>query len=603
MAISVINQSWRRLNFGDSTTNWVNDGGASIAANLDFYLSNSSSIADSLAKNQSRGWAYNIGAASGPIDLRDKVLSFWFLCNVAGFLVPISQGGVCITLTVNGSTFGQGNAGNFEYYVAGNDTYTGGWIKLFIDPSKEDSNGNRPTPGQLASISHVGMFFRTGNNTIPGNLDNTFIDSIDIHNRNGLNIIGTSSNVFEDLYQIDNSGTGSPAGPIGIFTKEDGIYLSNSRLLFGSGSQTTDVTGLSSTVVFLNPTYSGSTTGIFPQSASAPLSPALECGGLGYHISGTNTKVQFGLDSLVKGVTTLTAGLRYECLFDPSGTGLFYGSKFNKIGAYAGTGNDFLDFASLETYDNGGTNTTGIINIPNSNYSFYNCQFNDCNRILVNDSVWVGGFITDYSIRSGEVGRNPERLGAVLIDTSFNMTDVNFIGNETAIQFIESGEYPFNLFFSNNLNFSGTEELDVVNYPDYGNPPGPVIILYQGGDVPFTGTEGQSQPLAFLGATVDIEFVVTLNITGFVDGSELFMRDATTATNPIVTRFNENLATGSYQYVYSDPGSSVDLFVLKNKLNPSDTGYQWLSFRNFTLPQDNQSLQIFQIVDRNYDNP
>ena len=46
-----------------------------------------------------------------------------------------------------------------------------------------------------------------------------------------------------------------------------------------------------------------------------------------------------------------------------------------------------------------------------------------------------------------------------------------------------------------------------------------------------------------------------------------------------------------------------DLFVLKNKLNPSDTGYQWLSFRNFTLPQDNQSLQIFQIVDRTYNNP
>ncbi|MHA2403823.1 MAG: hypothetical protein ACXADH_12580, partial [Candidatus Kariarchaeaceae archaeon] len=81
--------------------------------------------------------------------------------------------------------------------------------------------------------------------------------------------------------------------------------------------------------------------------------------------------------------------------------------------------------------------------------------------------------------------------------------------------------------------------------------------------------------------------------------SELFMRDATDGTQGIVERFNEESAIGNYQYVYQDAGSDVDLFILKNKTSPTDTGYQWLSIRDFSLPNDNQQLLVFQIEDRN----
>jgi len=585
MTISVINDSWRRLTFADSITNWVNQGGASPAVNTDYYLSNAASIADSLARNQSRGWAYNIGAASGPIDLRDKVLSFWFLCNVAGFLLPIAQGGFCITLTANGSTYGVANAGNFQYYMGGNDTYTGGWKKLFLDPSKRyDTLGKTPTPAQLSAISHIGMFFRTGGTSIPGNLDNTFIDSIDVHNRKGINIVGTSSDIFEDLYTIDSvNGTGTTPGPIGIFTKKNGIYLSNTKLLFGSGTETTDVTGVGSTIVFLNPQFSGYG-GTGEGGWVIETSPALDCGGVGYHISGSNTRVQFGNNNLVGGVTTLTAGLQYEVLFESTATGNFYGSRFDTIGVYDGTGTRRFSFSRGGDYDDGGFDWDGYIEIANSNYGFYTCEFNDCNQIVVNDAKFDKGFITDRIIRPPTTPFVPSsgNYGAVIIDTSFDMTEVNFINNTYgAIALHESGYYPFNLYFSNN---------DTDVYMAVENQTG--IIQYQGGDVPTTG-------FILLNETLIIEFIVTLTITGFVDGSELFMRDATTETTPIVTRFNTELATGSYQYVYSDPGSSVDLFILKNKNNPSDTGYQWLSIKDYTLSSDNQTLQVQQILDRN----
>ena len=126
-------------------------------------------------------------------------------------------------------------------------------------------------------------------------------------------------------------------GPIGIFTKENNVYLSNAKVLFGNGTTQTDVTGIGSVVVFRDPFYSGNNI-VNPVHPLSPLIPALEVGGLGYHISGNNTKVQFGQSNLVGGVTTITAGTQYELLMESTATGNFYASRFDEIGTYGGTG-------------------------------------------------------------------------------------------------------------------------------------------------------------------------------------------------------------------------------------------------------------------------
>ena len=589
MAISVINNSWQRLTFADSITNWVNDG-SSLALNTDYFLSNSASIGDAYSKNQSRGFAYNIGAVS-PIDLTNKVISIWFLCNIAGFLETLANGGIRITWTANGSTYGQGNAGNFEYIVGGNDTYDGGWIKFFIDPTKTDSTNATPTPSQVASVSHIGMFFSTGPNTVPGNLDNTFIDSIDIHDRAGLNIVGTSSDVFEDLYTIDTiNGTGTSPGPIGIFTKENGIYLSNAKLLLGNGTTQTDLTGIGSTVVFKDPFYSGQSPNT--THALAPLSPALEVGGLGYHISGNNTKVQFGQSNLVGGVTTLTAGTKYELLLESTATGNFYASRFDTIGTYGGTG--LSTTLRGTTYQGGGWDVTGDINIPNSNYTFNGCQFNNCAQLVVNDSVWDGGFITDFEAPVVGTTSGCDDLGAVKLTTNFDMTDTNFIGNKFALNYQESGSYPTKLQFSNNEDQSGNTPVDVINC----TPDDVIIQVQAGGGSPATGAA--SNPA---GGTIDVQSVVTLTITGFVPNSELYARNHRQNPNdPIVERFSEESVVGNYEYTYNagaNVGATIDLFIMKNQTSPTDTGYQWLSFTNFPLAQSDSQLFVSQIIERN----
>lgn len=586
MAISVINNSWQRLAFGDPgvSETWVADGATPVTDTL-FYLSQTTSAGESLSKNQTVGWAFDAGS----IDVTNKILSVWTLVNIAGILRTYSAGGVSLIWAADGETWGAGNAGNFEYYVGGSDTYFGGWKKFFIDPTKTDSLGNTPTIAQLQACRYIGMFFRVTNVTVPGNVNNAFIDSIDIHNRDGLNIIGTSSDVFEDLYiidTIDGTGTG-PAGPIGIFTKENGVYVSNAKLLFGNGTTQTDVTGIGSVVAFADPFYSGQA----PNTTHplAPSIPALEVGGLGYHISGSNTKVQFGQSNLVGGVTTITAGTKYEFLMESTATGNFYASRFDTIGTYGGTG--LATTLRGITYSGGGWDVTGDIVVPNSNYLFNGCQFNNCSQIEVNDGVFQGGFITDFDapITLAASTTGCDDLGAVKITTNFDITDTNFIGNVYAINFQESGSYPFSINFSNNLDESGNTPVDLINCT-----PNDVIVQFQGGTLPTTGAGSNPN-----GGTIDIQNVVTLTITGFVDNSELFMRNATDGTQGIVERFNEESAIGNYQYVYQDAGSDVDLFIMKNKTSPTDTGYNWLSIRDFTLPNDNQQLLVFQIEDRN----
>ena len=583
MAISVINNSWQRLSFGVAAETWVTDGGAANA-NTDYFLCDGGSRSDALTKNDTVGWAFDIGSST---DVTGKVISTWLLVNIAGILRTYAAGGISIIWCPNGATWGAGNANNFEYYVGGADTYFGGWEKFFIDPTKTDTLGNTPTIAQLQTCRYIGCYFRVENVNVPGNVDNAFIDSIDLHDREGLNIVGTSSDVFEDLYTIDTvDGTGNTsAGPIGIFTKENGIYISNAKILFGNGSTETNVTGIGSVVTFADPFYSGQS--VNTTHPLAPSEPALEVGGLGYHISGNNTKVQFGQSNLVGGVTTITAGTKYELLLESTATGNFYASRFDTIGTYGGTG--LSTTLRGTTYQGGGWDVTGDINIPNSNYTFNGCQFNNCAQLVVNDSVWDGGFITDFEAPVVGTTSGCDDLGAVKLTTNFDMTSTNFIGNKFAINFQESGSYPFNLQFSNNSDQSGNTPVDLINCT-----PDNVIVQFQGGDLPFTGEA--SNPA---GGTIEVQNIVTLTITGFVDNSELYMRDATDSTNPITTRFNEESAVGNYQYVYQDPGSQVDLFIMKNKTSPTDTGYQWLSIRDFSLPDSDQSLQIFQIIERN----
>jgi len=132
-------------------------------------------------------------------------------------------------------------------------------------------------------------------------------------------------------------------------------------------------------------------------------------------------------------------------------------------------------------------------------------------------------------------------------------------------------------------------------------------LLFPSHDHPVTPAASITATTGAAGSTVSFLSSFTLTITGFVNGSELFMRNATEETTNIVERFNEESAVGSYEYTYDDALSLVDLFVLKaigdpNAPDKNDRPYQWLSFRDFELPSASQQLLVQQILDRNYSN-
>lgn len=589
MAISVINNTWERLAFGDASETWVDAGGATNVRDTLYYLSNNGSRGESLSKNGTVGWAYDIGA--GGRDLSDSVISSWVLVNIAGILRTLSNGGLSIVWAPDGATWGAGNANNYEYYVGGADTYFGGWKKFFIDPTKTDTLGNTPTVAQLQAIRYIGYYFRVENVTVPGNVNNSFIDSIDVHRRPGLNIIGTSADLFEDLYTLDTvDGTGNAGqeGPIGIFTKENNVYLSNARLLIGSGTQNTDVTGVGSTVVFTDPFFSGN--GVNTSVPLAPLEPALEVGGLGYHFSGNDTKVQFGEQSLVGGVTTITAGTKYELIFGENATGNFYSSRFDEVGVYAGTGTT-TTILSESSVKAGGWDSDGYISGVNSNYFFNNCQFNNCNQILPRDSIWSGGFITDYDSVQPLVGGEPGpkgEFGAVRINSGlFNMTDVSFIGNLYAIAFLDSGTYNFQLNFSSNKDYNGSTPVDIVNLND-----GDVIVQVLGGDTPTSGAYSKRP------GGIDIQNSVTLTLTDIVVGSEVRLyKSDPTGIFPTELAGTESEDDGTFQYIYNFTGNfDADIVVL-------NTGYVYFRQNNNTLTDNAATIKINQVFDRNYENP
>ena len=102
MAISVINDSWRRLSFGDpddASELWVNVGTTTTTDAL-FYLSNTASAGESLSKNNQVGWAIDLlsssSAGSANLDITNKVISVWTLVNIAGILRSYGDGGLSL---------------------------------------------------------------------------------------------------------------------------------------------------------------------------------------------------------------------------------------------------------------------------------------------------------------------------------------------------------------------------------------------------------------------------------------------------------------------------------------------------------------------------
>ena len=185
------------------------------------------------------GLLHDAGTAQ---DWSNNVFYIWFNSGVAGLLETQINGG--ITVRFCGATVTDW----FEVFVAGSDTYSGGWKMFVVDierardiavnatesPTLGAQNG---TPPATNAIRYVGMTSITSA-TMPRMVDNTWIDSIwrVAKGTPGIIVQGHSSpGVPYNWDDIEFAGTNGDVNKAwGVIRKENGIFTINTPIQFGN---------------------------------------------------------------------------------------------------------------------------------------------------------------------------------------------------------------------------------------------------------------------------------------------------------------------------------------------------------------------------------
>lgn len=486
-----------------------------------------------------------------------------------------AYGGLGITISDNANIIN--SWANFTFY--GVENYPGGWVRLCIDPTLvPTSSGGTFAPASLSSIRKVGIFFVAGNNA---RSDALVLDAIDVGSGIRIYDSGTSDNGFGDLLSFDQGDSNNRYGVITSLEESDTVINILGTLEIGDPTGTTQAVfdDINKVIVIENPQYINSTQTAFVNSIPDEFLK-IKC--VGNTTSGTD----------------ITFGEKVGDGDEARGrNGLTFLGPSNAKADFVFNLDDNVDTLSLYGTTLRSFNPTGnLIWNTSGNHEFIGSTLDNCSRLEPDSGVVIRNctFLNHSSnsiIDSGALlfTSNPPD------DQVIDIKNCSFVANDRAIQHESSGTFTYDGFsFSDNtfdVFFStGTASDLVVNVT---NPVTPAASI--------TATTGAA------GSTVSFLSSFTLTITGFVNGSELFMRNATDGTTNIVERFNEESAVGSYEYTYDDALSLVDLFVLKATGDPTDPDknnrpYQWLSFTNFSLPSTSQQLLVQQVLDRNYTN-
>ena len=585
----------RRITDASSITDWgvsrVDGGGGqswtNIAVNTAEAIQGGSCVsAESTANADGKVvfFAYDVLNAEGAsLDFSpgggEENSPIWIWAKI---IAPQSTGSATTLpgLSVGLSSAGAGTPADTDtawWTFYGIENYPGSWVRMVINPSI-----TLPTASgasfSLASVSHVGMVGTT--QTSKGSVEVGFVDAIDIGS--GIQVFGDVDTAVygqDGFLEIFNSGE-SDTNKYGAFESVEDtqtVFKVRGQVLIGdaSGTNTTNFTGTDSILVFDAPQYINSTNADFTNALGDDFQK------MAFEGNATNpTNIQLGISAGAGDNTRGRNGVIFLGNDDYFINMDFNDGNVNSLYFYGCTVRNFDDPA--------GTVADTVTWTATGSHGFFGSVWDKCRElnpdsgVTIRNSTFLNHDYQGIGVR-GSINWNSTTPPD---DQIIDIKNCSFIANDYAISHIESGTYIYdNLSFSDNtfdIYFAGDllgEDL--------------IINATNGTLTTLSATTGNP------GDTVTVTATVTLTITGFVDNSELYARDATDATIGIVERFNEESAVGNYQYVYNDPGSDIDLFVMKNQTSPTDTGYQWLSIRDFTLPNTAQTLQIFQIIERN----
>ncbi len=394
------------------TGTWVDvGGGGGSSFNTDVVRQGSNSRARKVS-NGVKGYLFDNGSG---IDITGQMVAVWVnVTGGVGSLDTLANGGIRIRIA---SASGTGNYA--EWYVAGNDTYGGGWVKFVIDVSKTAS-ATGGTGLSMTTARYFGVIFDM-TASVGGGDPNTYVDAI--HRWDDVVVTGTSTSLCADLVAADDTNGW------GIFRDEGGITYSKALIILG-GTSATDVSDEGCVLVFEDPQYHNGTSVVSALTASK----------IGLKADRTvinATDITFGtkVGSVgVDGAIFLSAGLAY--VFDASDTDL---DSFELYGCLVkGAGDPTFGDSACEilssTFDTCGqidpgsasfresffissTSTTGAV-LWSDSADVEDCSWiNNAKGILI-DTVPTGGTdeFTGHSYSGNTKDVRNDSGGAVTID-------------------------------------------------------------------------------------------------------------------------------------------------------------------------------------------
>jgi hypothetical protein len=231
------------LDAADATTNFVDDAGGTMSLTTNTArIQGTNSIAQQVSAARA-GTFYDAGSNQ---DWSNNVFYIWWNVTTSNLLDSLANLGVTIRFAAGATP----NTNYFEVAVAGNNTYSGGWVMSVVDIEQaralalsSPTNNNAAVGGTApatTAIQYVGVMFDiTG--MIPGTDPNTFVDAMWRlpAGEPGIIVSGRNDTVSPEVpwtWQdvVDAGDVADTAKAWGSITKKDGVIKLNTPVQFGA---------------------------------------------------------------------------------------------------------------------------------------------------------------------------------------------------------------------------------------------------------------------------------------------------------------------------------------------------------------------------------
>lgn len=530
-----------------STETWgvvkiTSGGGTPSAAAADGAFEGSTAV--TLTSNNKRVVLYNDIGAGNELDFsgggteEGEFVYAWINFLAAGLLQNRATGGMGIFLESSTPSSTQYHL----WYFDGNDTYSGGWKRLVLDPT-ETVSASAGTAIDLSAVRYFGVFADT---TATARFDNLVCDAIDVGT--GLRVYGTATT--DDL--LGDLLTDEATNRYGIIT---GLNSSGSAIeLLGTldlgddvGTNAATLTDVDKKIFAGEPTYYDGTS----VTNSIPLAAiSLNCVGNGTGATSVTVGKKVGTGDTASGRNgyTIVGNATYDVGIDFNdgnvNTNKWYGTTFELL--------------------------SGVLSWSNTSaHEMIGCVLNDCAQFDPVGALQMRAMtFVNYSGAAD---------GALLWNESIDIKNSSFIANTRGVEHPSSAGTPYSYL---GLTFSG-------NTNDVNNTSGSAITVSK---------ESGSDPSSYDtgGSAVTFTANFTLTLTDLIDGTQVTIVNSSTRTE---LQNSNATATGIITYSHSG-GETVDILIVDWDYDPNVS-----SIYGLTLPNSSSSIKVGQIDDPNAVNP